>query len=210
MAMVATIAAKAFGLVRDQGGQLVFARDLFGEASVLEHLTAWMRRERKHAHLLAEQHALMLERILIEHAKPGLISTPLTAPEPALVARVLLGCTSLAYAAGEEMSQEARVPEDLLAIFLQNGAYNSKAMPMGEMARVQELFVRIAQAPELLPTQDKICPIDEWRPAIEHPRHRGLRGALRDRRSRTQPDRCVGPQGPAGLPTSGARHLAPA
>jgi hypothetical protein len=162
IAMVAMVAAKAFGLVGNQDGQLAFARQLFGEDSVLESMTAWMTREGKHAQLFAEQHALMLERILIEDAKPGLITTPLIPPEPGLVARALLGCTSVAYVAGEEMSAEARVPEDLLAIFLQNGSYNSKAMPMGEMARVQELFVRIAQTPEPLPSQDKICPLDEW------------------------------------------------
>lgn len=162
MAMVATIAAKAFGLVGNQAGQLAFARELFGDDSVLEHLRAWMRREGKQSQLLAEQHALMLERILIEDVKPGLITSPLIPPEPALVARALLGCTSVAYVAGEEMSDEARVPEDLLAIFLQNGSYNSKAMPMGEMARVQELLVRIARSPEVLPAQDKTCPLDEW------------------------------------------------
>ena len=162
MAMVAAIAAKVFALRGDQPGQLTLAQELVGEGPVLEALRVWMKREGPKAQLFAEQHTLMLERILVEHAKPGLVTAGLTPPEPANVVRALFGCTSIAFAAGEEMSRDARLPEDLLAIFLQNGAYNSKAMPMGEIARAQELFVTIAHAPDLLPAQDKVCPLDEW------------------------------------------------
>ena len=162
MGMIATIAARVFGLRGDQAGQLELARELVGDGPVLERLQTWLQHEGPKAQLFAEQHTLMLERLLIEHGDHGLISSLFAPPGPALVVRSLIGCTSVAYAVGEDMSKDARIPEDLLAVFLQNGAYNTKAMPMGKIARVQELYVRIAQAPELLPTQDKICPLDKW------------------------------------------------
>jgi hypothetical protein len=48
-----------------------------------------------------------------------------------------------------------------LPYFIQNGAYNSRPMPLGEFARAQELFVRIARTPEIRASSNW-CELDDW------------------------------------------------
>ncbi|MFZ0383381.1 MAG: hypothetical protein WCD11_21935 [Solirubrobacteraceae bacterium] len=162
MLLAAHIAAKSFGLLGDQRRQLEFAESIYAPP-IVDKLKAFLRREGPKAQLFAEQHALMLERILIESAKDeGAAPAPLQQLEAAAVLRALLGCTGVANVALDRMREENPTVEDFMAVFLQNGAYNSKPMLMGEMARSVELFGRLAQRPELLPTRDKVCPLDEW------------------------------------------------
>jgi hypothetical protein len=78
------------------------------------------------------------------------------------IARSLLGCTAIAGAGLKELPEERKTLDQLLAVFMQNGAYNSKSMLMGEMTRVVEMFGRIAQHPDLLRSTDKICALSEW------------------------------------------------
>jgi hypothetical protein len=162
MTMVAAISAKSFGLLGDQPRQIKFAERVFGDGPVFQRLRAFALREGPKAHLFAEQHALILTRIMIEEARDEPLGRELTQLEAATIARALLGCSAIAGAPLKQYAEDGGTLEEVMAILFQNGAYNSKNMLMGEMARVVELYDRIHHHPELLPSADKICPLDEW------------------------------------------------
>jgi hypothetical protein len=161
MSLVAEIAAKSFGLLGDQQRQLAFAELVFNDPALLERLRTFIRRGTEQQ-IFAEQHALILERILIEEADDGVLELGVSPFGRAVVARNLLGCTAISSASLERMRSEDRTSEETMAVLLQNGSYNSKEMLMGEMTRAVELYGRIAQHPELLPSHDKVYPLDEW------------------------------------------------
>jgi hypothetical protein len=68
MMMVIAIAAKSFGLLGDQARQLKFAERVYGQGPLLENLKRFLRKEGPKAQIFAEQHALILERLMIEEA----------------------------------------------------------------------------------------------------------------------------------------------
>lgn len=162
MMMVTAIAAKSFWLFGDQTRQLKFAEQVYGDGSALANLKKFLIREGPKAQIFAEQHAFILERLMIEEALDVPLGRKLTRPEAVMISRSLLGCTAIASVGLKDLPEERKTLDELMAVFMQNGAYNSKSALVGEMARVVELFGHIAHHSELLSSTDKICPLDGW------------------------------------------------
>jgi hypothetical protein len=154
----AQVAGKLHAFRGDRDAQLRMAREIF-PTPFIDRIEIFFG-EHKNAELFAEQQVFILQRLLIERAT-GTVPHELTPEEGLIIALSLIGSGSIIEEAADTASSEARGLEDWLAFFVQNGAYNSKPAPMGEIARAQEIYVRIARDPELA-THDKYCPLDEW------------------------------------------------
>ena len=129
---------------------------------VLDLMKAFMA-ENDHAILLVEQHAFVILRLLIERAREGLFDEGLTADAIWHLQQALLGATSLT----DQLSRDVATGDWLrdldkaVAFFVQNGAYNRKPQPMGELVRSQELYARLARDSEAH-SSAHFCPLDDW------------------------------------------------
>ena len=158
---IARITASVYAFEWDSQGQLRLAEQIFGTGVVLERLRAFVRSEEPHGRVFAEQNLMILQRLLIELARPGSTPTPLTDLEGQILSRAVLAVTAINTHLTEQAQTETPELGDWLPFFIQNGAYNRSARPMGEMARAQDLFTRIARLPELR-ASSHACPIDDW------------------------------------------------
>jgi hypothetical protein len=158
---VARLTAAVYAFEWDPDAQLRLAEQIFGQGSVLDHLRGFVGREAPHGRVFAEQNFMMLQRLLIDHARRAPISTPLTENEGLILSRLVLGVTAINSHLPEQAQSNTAQLGDWLPFFIQNGAYNRKARPMGEMARAQDLFARIAKLPKLQ-ASTHACPIDDW------------------------------------------------
>jgi hypothetical protein len=154
----AQVAGKLQAFRGEREAQLRMAREIF-PSPFIQRIQAFFS-EHDHAELFAEQQVFILQRLLVERAT-GTMPYDLTPQEGLMIALSLIGTGSIVEATSKTATEQARRLEDWLAFFVQNGAYNSKPAPMGEIARAQEIYVRIARDPELA-QHDKYCPLDEW------------------------------------------------
>ena len=138
--------------------QLRMAREIF-PSPFIERIEAFFT-EHENAELFAEQQVFILQRLLVENAT-GAVPHDLSGEEGLMIALSLIGTGSIVEATSTTAQRQARNLEDWLAFFVQNGAYNTKSAPMGEIARALEIYTRIARDPELA-DHDKFCPLDEW------------------------------------------------
>jgi hypothetical protein len=159
-AMLATaqVAGKLQAFRGNREAQLRMAREIF-PSPFIERIEAFFR-EHERAELFAEQQVFVLQRLLVERAT-GSVPYDLSQEEGLIVALSLIGVGSVIEATSKTATEQARRLEDWLAFFVQNGAYNSKPAPLGEIARAREIYVRIARDPELA-KHDKFCPLDDW------------------------------------------------
>ncbi len=158
---IARITAAVYAFEWDSDGQLRLAEQIFGTGTVLDRLRAFVRSEQPHGRVFAEQNLMILQRLLIELARAGSLDTPLTEIEGQILSHAVLAVTAINTHLTEQAQAETPQLGDWLAFFIQNGAYNRSARPMGEMARAQDLFVRIARLPKLR-ASSHACPIDDW------------------------------------------------
>jgi hypothetical protein len=158
---IARVTAAVYAFEWDSDAQLRLAEQIFGQGSVLDHLRAFVRREAPHGRVFAEQNLMMLQRLLIQLARPAPITTPLSETEGLILSRSVLAVTAINTHLTEQARTETAQLGDWLPFFIQNGAYNRKTRPMGEMARAQVLFGRIAKLPKLQ-ASSHACPIEEW------------------------------------------------
>jgi hypothetical protein len=158
---LANIAAKVHDLVGDTTGQIALARELYGEGPLFDAMLAFLRDGSAHRELFAEQHVFILFRVLIEAADHR-ADRDLRPEDLARLNRALLAATSVAGAATAKGGPRARDEHWGLALFVQSGAYNRKSAPLGELARAQELFGRIARDPGANARADNYCDVDDW------------------------------------------------
>jgi hypothetical protein len=154
----AQVAGKLQAFRGEREAQLRMAREIF-PSPFIERIEAFFS-EHENAELFAEQQVFILQRLLVERAT-GTVPYDLTHQEGLIIALSLIGTGSIVEDTSKTATEQARRLEDWLAFFVQNGAYNSKRAPMGEIARAQEIYVRIARDRDLA-QHDKYCPLDEW------------------------------------------------
>jgi hypothetical protein len=155
MLVLASAAGKAFGLHGDEQAELQLARQVYSD-EIYERIARFFTLHRN-AELWSEQQVFILQRLVIERARDGVLSEGMHYREQHLATGGIIAAGSLIGAA--VALDEGREVEDWLAFFVQNGAYNAKARPLGELARAQELYTRIARLPNLV---DAVCQLDEW------------------------------------------------
>jgi hypothetical protein len=157
MLALAQAAGKAFGLHGQQDAELELAREIYND-EVYRRIEDFFARH-PNAELWSEQQIFILQRLVIEHAQEGALGDGMNRLEHALVSAGIIAAGSLIGAAVKVTGEQSRGVEDWLGFFVQNGAYNAKARPLGELARAQEIYTRIARKPEMT---DPSCPLDEW------------------------------------------------
>lgn len=158
MLLVALITARVHAARVDVDAQLRLARWLCGDGDFYKRIAKFVANH-EHAVIFAEQNCMILQRLLIEAAVDAPIQQERTESHYETVVLALFGASSVAGMVEERARAAARTPEDFLAFFIQNGAYNSRRNPLGEITRAQELFERLAAEPGL---QVAGCPIDSW------------------------------------------------
>jgi hypothetical protein len=157
MLVLAGAAGKAFGLHGDRKAELELAREVYSD-EIYERIVDFFTRH-PNAELWSEQQVFILQRLVIEHARDGVLAEGMNYLEQHLTTGGIIAAGSLISAAVAVARDPSRDVEDWLAFFVQNGAYNAKARPLGELARAQEIYTQIARLPEMA---DAVCPIDEW------------------------------------------------
>jgi hypothetical protein len=157
MLLASLINAKVFALRGDIEGQLRMARELLADGPYRSAARFAARHD--NPQIFAEQNCFILQRLLVEAARDSAIEEDRSDAENEAIVLALFGASSVAGLVEECARAEARGESDWLAFFIQNGAYNSVRMPLGEVVRAQELFERLAQRSDL---QDPRLPIDQW------------------------------------------------
>jgi hypothetical protein len=163
MLSLARIAAKTFAIRGDETLQLRLAEDLFADAPIVERMRTFMAEKEGRGVLFAEQHIFILLRLTIERAREAPLDEALDEDTIKLLRAALIGVTSATEWIAAETGKQALAGtlDEAVAFFVQNGIYNRKPQPMGELTRAQELYERIARAktPE---TSPNYCPLDAW------------------------------------------------
>jgi hypothetical protein len=158
LVLAAAITARVRAARYDVDAHLALARELCGGAPIFARITKFVG-EHERPVVFAEQNCMILQRLLIEAAADAPPGQPRTDDNNLAIVRALFGASSIAGQASERAEADLKTPEDFLALFIQNGAYNSTRNPIGEIARAQELFERLARRADL---QVPGCPVDEW------------------------------------------------
>lgn len=112
--------------------------------------------------LFGEQLAMIVQRLALESAGPSAgFGVPVQIDE-ARLARMVIGAGTLVESASGPLREDGAVAlADVIAFFVQSGAYSHSASPMGEIARYQQLLENVAT--ELIAEgHDKASPIDQW------------------------------------------------
>jgi|GEM_PF-1535721 len=154
---IAQAAGKAFGLRGNTAEQLKLAREIYSERVYgrIERFFA----EHDEAELFSEQQVAVLARLVIEEADDGVLAAGMSEEQRGLLAVAIIAAGSILEETATSAAEEMRNATDWLAFFLQNGAYNSKPAPLGELVRARQLFGVIAREPQM---RDERCPLDEW------------------------------------------------
>lgn len=156
--LAAVITARVHAMRHDVQAQLEMARELYGDAELFRRINDFAARH-QNAVIFAEQNCLILERLLIDVAAEAGIAQELTADDYVAVVAALIGASSVAGMVESDARATVKTPADFLAFLIQNGAYNSKRVPIPEITRALELFERLAAQPNLAVEG---CPIDTW------------------------------------------------
>ena len=148
MQLVALIAAKVCACRRNLEAQLELAKWLYGDDDLLRRIREFIA-ETDNPVVFAEQNCLVLERLLIESATDTGIEVERTDHDYKVIVASLIGAASVSGQVEEKARAAAVTPQDFLALFIQNGAYNSRRAPIVEITRAIELFERLAARADL-------------------------------------------------------------
>lgn len=159
---VARLTAATWARSRNPDAQLALAQEVFGDSPVFARIRTFLAAEAPHGRVFAEQNLMVLQRLLIEHAQPGEIGIELTPTEIANWNHLLLAVTAINGELSEAAIRETPSLNEWLPFFIQNGAYYVKTHPIGEIARAQDMFARIASETETRASSSHWCPIDRW------------------------------------------------
>lgn len=159
---LARVAARAWAIRGDKAAQLRLAEEVFQGHAALSSMRSFMGKH-ENAVIIAEQHVFVVMRLLIERARDGQLEGGLADAEVPHLQAALLGATSVIERLADEDSQSDWLDhlDSAVAFFVQNGAYNRKPQPLGELARSRELYTRIARDPGMA-ASEHFCPLDEW------------------------------------------------
>jgi hypothetical protein len=132
MQLVAFIAAKVFACRRNLEAQLELAKWLYGDDDLLRRIREFIA-ETENPVVFAEQNCIVLERLLIESATDAGIEVERTDHDYKMIVASLIGAASISGQVEEKARAAAVTPQDFLALFIQNGAYNSRRAPIVEI-----------------------------------------------------------------------------
>lgn len=158
--VLARLAGKVWALVGERELQLQLAHELFGEGPALAGIRAFFG-SHPNAELVSEQQVFALLRLLLEGGRAGAVTDGLSAEELSTLWHSAIASGSVLESATATATPRPRERDDWLALFVQNGAYNVRAHPLGELARAQEIFRRLARDPTASKSPS-YCPLDEW------------------------------------------------
>jgi hypothetical protein len=160
LAALSIFGARVFASREDRAAQAQLTREVFGNSVVAARLLSFLAREDGRTIVFSEQSVLVLERLLIEHAQPGL-RRPLSRTESRILGRALLASMSgLAPLSDFDLADESDLA-GWLPYLIQNGAYNGRPMLLGEVARAQEMLGRIMSLPAIAASRNA-CPLNDW------------------------------------------------
>ncbi len=158
MEFVAQITAKVFACRRDLDAQIELAKWLYGDDELLRRIRRFMAKTENPV-IFAEQNCMVLERLLIESAAAATMDVGRSDAAHRTIIASLIGAASVSGQVESKARAAAVTPQDFLALFIQNGAYNSRRAPIVEITRAMELFERLAARPDL---QVRDVDIDAW------------------------------------------------
>ena len=155
VAGLANVAIWIDDLPFDISSQMELARQIFCVDWIVERIESFLRPHPR-AVVVAEQHVVALNRLLVLHARDVPIAA-IDERETLLIERALLGMSALSEARGLSDSDP---PSDWVPFFVQNGAFNSKEPLMEAVARLWALFA-IADTSDARSRHD-YCDLDGW------------------------------------------------
>ncbi len=157
MNAIANAAKVAYGLRGNSEAQLAIAAQLY--SGTIQRRIEKFFHENDHAELFSEQQVAILARLLIEESAGGALEAGMSEEQRAVITVAIIAAGSVIEEAASTAADAMRDSTDWLAFFVQNGAYNTKPAPLGELVRARHLFSVIARETEM---RDPQCPLDEW------------------------------------------------
>jgi hypothetical protein len=157
MLAIARLAAANWHIPLDAARQLALAGSFFDGAPIVERLRRWVGAEAGRL-VFSEQQFFVVQRLLVDFSRDGSIENGMNETEFASLKRLILGAATLVDASHFDLEQAAGVDDELLAYFIQNGAYHSRQNMLNTFARAYSLFGERARGrPDGLPLDDWVA-----------------------------------------------------
>jgi hypothetical protein len=161
---ISALAAEVFHHSDDAEYQLKLAQELYGHPQLLAKLR-WFVESEPGMLVFDERYLTVLQRLLIEHAKPTDGADGLTGEETSLLLTSLLAMpgivSSRAPDAPPAPDDEDDQLDDWTAFIVQGAAYYDKPDLADSIARAHALYRKLASEPAALEHPDA-CPLDDW------------------------------------------------
>src|SRR4051812_24773917 len=158
--LVACIAAEVWHMREDAERQLDLVRrfDMPNLVARLEQVLV-VQDGRARRFVFAEQYLTVLQRVLVEHARPATLAEEATEDDLRATIAAYFAAASVTSAADAHLKDGEPTAEEWLVYLIKNGSYNNRSPNVNVFTRARELFVNL---PARLVDDTHHCPIDEW------------------------------------------------
>jgi hypothetical protein len=155
---IARFAAAAWHAGTTAQPQLEIARLFFGDVPIIQSYQAFVNEDSNRV-LFSEQQFFLTLRLLVDHARDHTGDARLSPQEAVMLSRLVVGAGTIAdeppFALGPGLINE----RDLLAYFIQNGAFYARENLLGTFSRTFAIFVRLARE---FASEPWAMPLDAW------------------------------------------------
>jgi hypothetical protein len=140
----------------DPTAQLGLARELIGDERLLARLQRWVRGAPNRV-IFSEQHMHVLQRLLLERAKPVDPDVPATREERSLLLRALFDVRVIIDELARALEEGTPTAHEMVAYLVQNGAFYAREADRHLLARAYSIYITQRRAVE-----DPRLPLDDW------------------------------------------------
>jgi hypothetical protein len=158
--LIARIAAEVWHMREDAERQLSLVRR-FNMPNLVERLEQVLPVQdgRARRFVFAEQYLTVLQRVLVDHARPATLAEEATDDDLRATIAAYFAAASVTSAADVHLKEGEPTAEEWLVYLIKNGSYNNRSPNVNVFTRARELFVNL---PARLIDETHYCPIDEW------------------------------------------------
>jgi hypothetical protein len=160
MLAIARLASHTWQMRGDVEQQLALAPTIFGDRDLVEQIKLLTQREPDRMEIFPEQHAAILQRLLVLFARDGDLGKP-APPEQRIFNRAWLAAASPTADLERNPPTGPEGRREWIAFLIQNGSYNRQEDSLSSMIRPQILFSDIASSEAARAHQD-FCDLNEW------------------------------------------------
>lgn len=161
MLAISRLSAQAWHTRGESNRQLAMVPEVFGDPDLTEKIRLLVRRESERLEIFPEQHAAILQRLLVLYGRNLDLKDPRKPGEQEAFNRAWLAAAVPSYELDRESPIGRVGRQHWIAYLIQNGTYNAVEDSLSAMIRPLILLGDIAGSEEAR-RHFRFCPIDEW------------------------------------------------